>query len=865
MIDKFLEKFEDLDLTRLFAGVRLPDFAIDQKYYKELNLPTDASNLEVLKSLAQRGYTQLVRSGKIDKSKAAQYRARAKQELDTFDKLHVVNYVLIVWDVVNFCKEKGIANSPGRGSVAGSLIFYLIGVTLIDPLEYGLFFERFLSEARAKSQVIDGILYIDGSLMPDVDLDCSYLRRHEVVEYLNQKYPDRTAKIINLSTLTGKNLIKECGKVVGGKNEFEMTQIADMIPQIYGEVQDIEEIYEKDQKFKEWCDQNPSVYDVALKLRDLIKNKSVHASGIAISYDPINEICPLTLSKDAELAVDFDMKDVAQFCVKLDILGLKTATIVDEVCKSVDIKMEDINFNDPQIYAFFQEFENTFGIFQLEGLTATKVTRWVKPTNIEELAAVNALARPAALHSVQEFVDNKKDGAFKVIHPIFEKILEETHGLPLFQEQLLKMLHALGFTLLEAEEVRRIVGKKDRQAVKAWEEKIYAKTKEQNYPEEVGKWLWDVLYKSKDYSFNKSHAISYSVLSAICVYLKIHHPKEFFLASLNIITKANDPKKAEKIAQICRELKYYQIPLLPPDIRYSKTDFSLEKEGIRYGLSSVKGVSSAALEHLRKFSPDYGNKFQMFESIKQAGITLGPACALTMAGALSDFGTSRTKLVLEMQLWGLLKPSEKAYCLEHGHEYNFNLLAMIKIITEWVGANGKKVARATRYNTIKRGFDQKGYKKIYELNNKFPDFANFFYEYNLLNYNYSNSLQEIFGKTVLNLKKIEEFDPMEQKDLGTFVGIVTQATDGTSRNKKKYTKMTFEDGTGSLTGFAFEETRARLMGEKRIPKVGEIAVFRGYKWQNILRLEHISVQSHRIFMKLAELKNHEENNESRSK
>ncbi len=361
MVNQFLNQFSDLDLSTSFAGVRLPELSIDQKYYHELKLyDSMVSSSKFLQALAQRGYNKLLKNGKIDKSRIPEYVQRAKQELATFEKLSFVDYVLIVWDVVNFCKEKGIITGIGRGSVCGSLICYLIGITGIDPLKYNLFFERFVSEARAKSQVIDGILYIDGSLLMDIDIDNDYLRRHEVIEYLKQKFPNRIAKIINLSTLTGKNLIKECGKVVGGKNEFEMNQIADMIPQIFGEVQDVEDIYEKDSKFKAWCDENKDVYDIALKLRYLIKNKSVHASGIVISHDPIGDICPLELSKDGELVAGFDMKDVAQFCVKLDILALKTLTIVDMICKSVGIEMQNIDFEDPSIYQFLQMFDNTY-------------------------------------------------------------------------------------------------------------------------------------------------------------------------------------------------------------------------------------------------------------------------------------------------------------------------------------------------------------------------------------------------------------------------------------------------------------------------------------------------------------------------
>src|SRR6266404_4712447 len=414
------------------------------------------------------------------------------------------------------------------------------------------------------------------------------------------------------------------------------------------------------------------------------------------------------------------MKDVAQFCVKLDILALKTLTIVDTVCKSIGVNMKDINFEDPTIYQFLQEFDNTYGIFQLEGHTETKVTRWVKPQNIQELADAMALGRPAAMHLVEEYMENKKHGEFEVVHPVLQPILKRTHGVCLYQEQLMQMVHAIGFTLEESEEVRRVVGKKDSDAVKAWEEKIFNKAKDNKFPEEVAKYIWDTLNKSKDYSFNMSHAIAYSALAAITIYLKVHYPKEFFFASLNIITQANDPDRAEKISKICKELKIYNIPLLPPSIIKSKNDFSLEDDGIRYGLGSIKGVSDAALEHLKNFTPDYANKFEMFESVKQAKITLGPFCALIMAGAMSAYGTSRTKLVLEAQVWGLLRPNERVYCLEHGKEYNFDLLAMVKKIKRLT--NTEKKLRVLRDIIKSKKHMRK--KVINPYTSKIPSFQN---------------------------------------------------------------------------------------------------------------------------------------------
>lgn len=857
---EFIEQFEPLSLKKDFAGVRLPKLKIAPKYYQEVGVSEKVSNAEFLQALCVKGFKDLLKRGKVNPAKRQEYAARTKEELDTFKKLNFTDYVLIVWDVIKFCKEREIPTGIGRGSVCGSLVFYLIGVTGIDSLEHDLFFQRFVSEARAKSEVIDGELYIDGSLMCDVDLDVAHSRREEVLEYLNKQYPNRIAKIINLNTLTGKALIKECGKAVGEKSEFEMNQVSHMVEKIFGDVQDIEKVYKGNKEFREWCDKNKDSYEIALKLRDLIKHKSVHASGIIISHDPLEETCPLELTSQGELVSGFDMKEITKFCIKLDILGLKTLTLIDEVCKLTGIKMEDINFNDPIIYTFLQDFKYGYGIFQLEAGTAEKVVRWIKPNGLEELASIMALARPGAMTFVKQYAESKKRGYPEKVHPIFDPIFEKTYGVPIYQEQLMKMSNAIGFSLDESEIIRRIVGKKDRDAVTAWESRIYKKVEEKGYPAALGKLLWDVLYKSKDYSFNKSHAIAYAALAAITAYLKIKYPKEFFFAALKIAKTEAD--RNEKILRISNEMAHFDIKLLPPSLKKSKEDFSLEEEGIRYGLSSIKGISEKALENLRKFDIDGFNKFQLFESAKQTKINIGVLSALIQAGAMGEFSESRSKMVLEAQLWSILLPKERAYCLKHGAEHNYDLIKMINNIMSWVGEDGKPLARKskkTRLDTIKKNYED--YKKIYKQNSQYEDFANWWYERSLLGFSYSKSLKKIFKPACPHLMSIEEFNQIEGNHTrGIIVGFVNNIVEGVSRNKKRYTKFIIEDGTGQLTGLVFDDKdgpglRTELKKSNKIPKKGQIAAFRGKKFEEIMIIDDSSPQDEKIYLKLADLKN----------
>jgi DNA polymerase-3 subunit alpha len=224
-----------------------------------------------------------------------EYVKRARHELKILKELGFTDYVLLVWDVINYCHRNDIPTGLGRGSAAGSLVLFLIGVTKIDPVKYGLYFERFVSKIRAKKKVVDGVTYLDGSLMCDVDLDICYYKRGQVLKYLEEKFEGSTSKILTLNTLSTKLLIKECGKIVGEKPESEMNEVTAMIPKMFGVVKELTESYEEVDRFREWCDENREIYNIALKLRGLVKNKGVHPSGMLLSYEKMNESCPTGL------------------------------------------------------------------------------------------------------------------------------------------------------------------------------------------------------------------------------------------------------------------------------------------------------------------------------------------------------------------------------------------------------------------------------------------------------------------------------------------------------------------------------------------------------------------------------------------
>ena len=320
----FADKFTKYDKCAP-AGVLLPKIKIAQKFYKQLNLPEDVDNLKFLKKLCWENIKEM---GINKYSNKDAYYERAGVELAILNDLGFIDYILLNWDILNYCHENDIPTGPGRGSAAGSLILYLLKVTKVDPIKYNLFFERFVSKSRARKIVKDGITYLDGSLLADVDNDIAYDRRTEVIEYIKRKHPSRTCRILNLVSLSGKLCIKETGKIVGLYTEQEVNELSDLIPVKFGKVSPLREARHESELFHEWCEDNPKVYEIASKLEGLIKNTGIHASGIAISHERLTDICPLQKTKEGELTSCYDMNWISELTVKFDILGLKTLTVL---------------------------------------------------------------------------------------------------------------------------------------------------------------------------------------------------------------------------------------------------------------------------------------------------------------------------------------------------------------------------------------------------------------------------------------------------------------------------------------------------------------------------------------------------------
>lgn len=839
------------------VGVKLPKIHIEKKHYDLLGCSSDTSNFNFLRKLCFKG----VQEKGIDQLSNKQvYYDRLSMELSVLNDLGFIDYILLNWDILNFCHETGIPTGAGRGSAAGSLVLYVIGVTNIDPIKYDLFFERFVSKSRARKIEHNGEIFLDGSLLADVDNDISYDRRQEVIDYINRKYQGRTSKILTLNTLSSKLCIKECGKIVGEMSESSVNEISDMIPKKFGKVFKLEQAYSESENFKSFANKNKKIYRIAKKIEGLAKNTGVHPSGIAISFYELDEIMPVQTTGEDAIVSGYDMNNVAELTVKFDILGLRTLSVIHDVCSRIGVKVNDIDCDHESIYAALQTLQAPQGLFQIEADTNFRVCQKIAPKNLEQLSAVVAIARPGALDFMDRYADYARNGQFQSVHPFFDDILSYTGGIPLYQEQLMKMAVKVGFSLDESEQLRRIVGKKKVDQMGAWKQKIEDKIKENNLDSAVGDVLWKVAEDSANYSFNKSHSISYAYLAAITVYLKFNYPQQFFLSLLKYAQY--EPNPHEEINKIVQELPYFDIKLLPPDLSKSDIDFKIEDKNIRYGLNSIKGVSTKVLESLLEFrEQSFANKYEVFLAAKQAGLNIGVLSALIQAGVLDSFvSKDRCRLVLEAQTFNILTDREKRNMVSLGEKYNYDILNTIADCSkqELVGDDNKRIFSEKRFNTFKTKYQP--YKEIYEKNHKHLKFANWFFETKLLGYSYSYNVREIFKNEVEgSLISSNDISKIEENQTVKFVGTVSDIMTRTSANGNKYARMDVYDDLGKLTILLMDSEREGrltnyLNSGKILPKKDSIVIISGKKNRDIVFADKLSLLEEKIYMKLSEIK-----------
>ncbi|MFN3478873.1 MAG: DNA polymerase III subunit alpha, partial [Thermodesulfovibrionales bacterium] len=565
------------------------------------------------------------------------YSDRLSMELDVINRMKYAPYFLIVWDFIRFARERGIPVGPGRGSAAGSLVAYCLGITEIDPIKYNLLFERFLNPERIS--------------MPDIDVDFCTDRRPEVIAYVAEKYGhDRVSQIITFGTMAAKGAIRDVGRALA-MPYAEVDKIAKLIPE--GPNIPIDEALKIEPQLKELYDTNPKIkdlLDIAKRLEGLCRHASTHAAGVVVSPKPLTDLVPLYKNPtDNTITTQFDMTSIESLgLLKFDFLGLKTLTIIEKTLrhirasKGIDLSLKDLPLEDELTYKLLCSGQTT-GIFQLESSGMRDLLVKMQPDCFEDLIALVALYRPGPLGSgmVDDFIKRKK-GLVPVKYeiPQLKEILSETYGVILYQEQVMRIANKLAnFTMGQADILRKAMGKKKPEEMEKQKEAFIKGAIANGIPGKKATRLFDLMAFFAEYGFNKSHSAAYAYLAYQTAYLKAHYPVEFMAANLSA-----DMDKTDKIIKAISECRKMSITILPPDINESEREFKVIGNAIRFGLEAVKGVGSSAIESILEIREKDG-PFKSFEDflqrIESKRVNKKVIEGLIKAGAFDSTGIGR--------------------------------------------------------------------------------------------------------------------------------------------------------------------------------------------------------------------------------
>jgi len=848
----FLDRFEKINLN--IHGIRLPKFCLSKEDYAALDLPfnlngSDLTSLELFDFLVEKGFKKRL-SNDIDPKEEQSYRDRLSYEMGVINPTDFVDYLLMVWDVVNIAKKNNIAVGPGRGSAASSLVLYCLGVTNIDPVKNGLYFERFLSPSRTTPNIVEGIKYYSDAA--DIDLDIEDSKRETLIEILKKKYEGYFCKVSTYSTLQSRKNIKEVCKIVLGYSEQQSLEISSQIPSLFGKIHSLKNAVKEVPSFAEFVKENPKAYKIALKLSELNCSKGSHASAYIVSYNKLIDSIPCEMGED-EMVTSYDMNYAQLDNIKLDLLGLKAVGIINEVCSNLNLKPEDFDINYENVFSHLQDVKYPYGLFQISGDCNLGVVNKVKPKNMDDLAAVTALARPGALQFVDRYAQFVNEGKNESIHPFFDELLKSTASLALYQESTMQMCEKIGLTKADGEVIRKCIGKKKIKEMAKWKDIIFETCEKNGLDKEIPDLLWKILEDSANYSFNKSHSFSYASIAASTVYLKHKYPQQFFLACLKIASTRGD--FLEQFQLIQHELPHFGIELMPPNIAKSGLGFSIEGKNIRFGLGEIKGISDKSIDKLRSFiSSDIDSDFKLYNSAKDAKLGIGILSSLIQSGALGHTVKDRSKKVLEAQLWNLLTPKEKIFCINNEGKYDSDLIVMLKDYLNWIDSNGKKFTKESRLETIRK--NSVGYFKIYNLNSRNELLASFFYERMLLGFSYSTTMKMVFGDFNIDIRNIDEIDQyVPIKGNFELICIVKDTLSGKSKNGNRYLKMKIFDETGTKYAMLLGDKLAQYLETSEEPKEEDILYIKGVKGDDILWVNKMEVQNHKAYTKLSELKN----------
>jgi len=640
----FIETPEALENTSKIADRSNIEISLGKWIMPIFAVPGNKSPSELIRSEAGEGLK------KRYKAITPEIRARLEYELSIILKKGYETYILIVSDFVNWAKKHGITVGPGRGSNAGSIVSYAIGISDVDPLFFKLPFERFLNPMRPSP--------------PDIDLDFADNRRDEIIEYVTKKYgKDKVAQIITFGTMEARGSVRDTGRALGIPYKIP-DRIAKMIPPGWqGHAMTIEKALEQSTELKTAYDTEPDtkkLLDLATRLEGVTRHASLHAAGIVIADKPLTEYTPLQRETNGEkIITQYDMYTVGEDGVgllKIDLLGLRNLTIIQEALRfvkenaGINISFSDVSFDDKKTYDLLSSGETT-GVFQLESSGMRRYIKELKPTSIFDLQAMVALYRPGPMANIPEFIKRKHaSSGIKYPDPRLKDILKESYGVITFQDDvLLTAIKLAGYSWLEADKLRYAIGKKISSEMKKQHDKFVQGCIANGMKKDNAEKIWILFEPFSGYGFNKAHAAGYATIAFRTAYLKAHFPVEFMTALLTAESRGTTgPTKNEKIAQAVAECKRLKVTVFPPDINKSASDFTIEdKKNIRFGLSAIKNVGEAAIKSI--LTARVNSPFKSLEDLYDR-VDLGPVNKKTIeslikAGAMDCFENRANLLI----------------------------------------------------------------------------------------------------------------------------------------------------------------------------------------------------------------------------
>ncbi|MCM3162848.1 DNA polymerase III subunit alpha [Metabacillus litoralis] len=636
MVSLFEESPDVLENTLKIAARCKVNLNLGVTHLPKYPTPKNQHADEYLEELCYKGlYTRFENPDSI-------YLQRLSYELDIIKRMNFSDYFLIVWDFMKYAHDHGILTGPGRGSAAGSLVSYVLRITDVDPIKHRLLFERFLNPERIT--------------MPDIDIDFPDTRRDEVIAYVANKYGKlHVAQIITFGTLAAKAAIRDVGRVMGASPK-ETDVLSKLIPSRPGIT--LQEAFKESQALQKLITENElnkKIYETALKLEGLPRHTSTHAAGVVLSDQPLTNIVPIQQGQQDVYLTQYSMDYLEDLgLLKMDFLGLRNLSLIENIMKSIQrvegkrVDLTNISYQDEKTFDLLSQGDTT-GVFQLESEGMRSVLKRLKPSNLEDIVAVNALYRPGPMENIPLYIDRKhKRKSTTYLHPSLEPILQNTYGVIVYQEQIMELASTIaGFTLGEADLLRRAVGKKKKEILDQQREHFVSGCMRNGYSQQVANSIYDLIVKFANYGFNRSHAVAYSMIAYQLAFLKANYPLHSLTALLTSVSGNED-----KVAQYVREAKRKGFAVLPPSVNKSEFAFLVEGASIRYNLTSIKNVGVAAIKeifHARKKRP-FTDLFDFCIRVSMKIVTRKTMEQLIFAGAMDEFTIDRATLLASLDV-----------------------------------------------------------------------------------------------------------------------------------------------------------------------------------------------------------------------